>query len=111
MSEFPIEWAASIIAVITSSFRAFNLGYQSESYLVSIFTYIVFMNYAEKKTQKILNLFYIFTSLAGVYRYGIPYENLIKIFPFFIIFFAIFLSIFIIKISKKLVKNNTKKNQ
>ena len=111
MTDFPIEWLASFIAVTTSTFRSFNLGYQSESYILSIFTYIVFMICAEKKTQKVLNTFYILTALIGVYRYGFPYESLLKIVPFFIFVLAILFSFIIIYISKKLAKIHTKKNQ
>ena len=109
MSDFPIEWVASFIAITTSSFRAFNLGYQAESYILSIFTYIIFMKYAEKKTQKILNLFYILTAVIGVYRHGFPYENFLKIVPYFNFILIVSLFFTIIYISKKLVKINTKK--
>ena len=112
MSEFPIEWIASFIAISTSTFRAFNLGYQAESYIISIFTYIIFMIHAEKKTQKILNVFYIFTALIGAYSHGFTHTivvDLEKITPFILISFALSFSIFIIKTCKKLVKIHRKK--
>jgi len=109
MTDSSIEWIASFIAISTSTFRAFNLGYQAESYIISIFTYIVFMIYVEKKTQKILNVFYILTAIIGAYRYGFVVD-LEKITPFILIMFALSLSIFIIKTCKKLVKIHRKKN-
>ena len=113
MTDFAIEWVVSFIAITTSTFRSFNLGYQGESYILSILTYIVFMIYAEKKSQKILNLFYIFTAIIGAYRHGFSYDfSYVKmdyILPFLILS-ALSLSIFIIKTSKKIVKINRKKN-
>ena len=66
----PIEWLASIIAIATSTFRSFNLGYQRESYIISIFSCIVFIIYSEKQSQTILNSFYILTSLIGAWRWN-----------------------------------------
>jgi len=69
MTDYFIEWLASIIAITTSTFRAFNLGYQKESYIISIISYIIFMIYAQKNSQIVLNLFYILTAIIGSYRY------------------------------------------
>lgn len=69
MTDCFIEWLASFIAITTSTFRAFNLGYQKESYVISIFSYTIFMYYSEKRSQVILNLFYILTAMIGTYRY------------------------------------------
>ena len=69
MSDFPIEWLASFIAITTSTFRAFNLGYQRESYIISIFSYIIFIFYAQKQSQIILNSFYIITGIIGAWRF------------------------------------------
>ena len=80
MSDFPIEWIAFLIAITTSTFRALNLGYQAESYLISIVAYTIFIFYSEKKTQKVLNIFYIITALFGAYRYG--FHSLYDVFSF-----------------------------
>lgn len=64
-----IEWIASFIAIITSTFRAFNLGYQGPSYIVSVFCQIVFIMYSTKQSQIVLNFFYIITALIGAYRW------------------------------------------
>lgn len=77
MTETSIEWLASIIAVISSTFRAFNLGYQKESYIISIFAYIIFIYYAEKQSQMMMNIFYILTSIVGVWRWS--KENKLKL--------------------------------
>lgn len=69
MSDLFIEWLASFIAITTSTFRALNLGYQKESYIFSIFSYVIFMYYSQKRSQVILNLFYILTAIIGTYRY------------------------------------------
>ncbi len=79
MSDFPIEWLASIIAVLTSTFRAFNLGYQGESYIISIFSYIVFIIYSQKQSQVILNAFYIITALIGTWRWKCNNKKIKKI--------------------------------
>ena len=70
MSESLIEWIASFIAVGSSTFRSFNFGYQRESYIISIFSYIVFIFYAEKQSQIIMNIFYILTALVGAWRWS-----------------------------------------
>ena len=64
-----LEWIASIIAILCSTFRALNLGYQSASYVLSIVSYIVFIIYAKKRSQVVLNAFYIVTALFGAWRW------------------------------------------
>jgi len=64
-----LEWLASVIAIICSTFRALNLGYQSASYLISILAYLVFIVYAKKRSQVVVNVFYIATALFGVWRW------------------------------------------
>ena len=68
-SDAPLEWAASLVAITCSSFRALNLGHQWLSYAVSILSYLVFIAYATKPSQVALNVFYIITSLIGVWRW------------------------------------------
>ena len=121
MTDFPIEWLASFIAITTSSFRAFNLGYQAESYFLSIFTYIIFIVYAEKKTQKVLNIFYILTAFIGAYRYGDDRRTMDMIEMVFklsqefalplLVLSALILSLLLLHLFKYLVKNNTKKKR
>lgn len=69
------EWIASIISILCSLFRAFNLGYQGWVYLISILTYGIFICYATKKSQVILNVFYIGTALIGVYSWGLKEDG------------------------------------
>ena len=65
----PIEWLASVIAIVCTTVRAFNMGYTSATYLLSCVAYIVFMISAGKKSQVWLNGFYIFMALVGAYQW------------------------------------------
>ena len=67
-----IDWLATVLAICTSTWRAFNLGYTTEVYLVSAVAYVPFAYRAfqrEDFSQLILNLFYIGTALIGAYRW------------------------------------------
>lgn len=66
-----IEWTASILSILCSVWRSLNVGFTGWVYLVSIISYAVFIAYSTKTSQKILNSFYILTSVIGVYRYGL----------------------------------------
>jgi hypothetical protein len=66
-----LEWLATWISIACSLFRALNFGYQGWVYLISISTYLVFIANATKKSQVILNVFYIATALMGAYRWGL----------------------------------------
>lgn len=65
----PMEWLASAVAVLCSTFRALNLGYQHITYALSIGSYLVFIVYATKRSQVALNVFYIVTALIGIWRW------------------------------------------
>lgn len=66
-----LEWLATLVSIFCSVFRALNLGYQGWLYLISIGTYVTFIVYANKRSQVVLNVFYIITSLVGAYRWGL----------------------------------------
>jgi hypothetical protein len=66
-----LEWTATLISITCSLFRAFNLGYQGWIYLISICANLIFATYATKKSQMLLNVFYIATALIGVYNWGL----------------------------------------
>ena len=65
-------WLSSFFAIVASTFRSFNLGYQRESYLLTALTQIPII-YREVKLKSkemiLLNLFYLFGALIGVYRW------------------------------------------
>lgn len=69
--ENQIEWFATVVSILCSVFRALNLGYQGWVYLISIGTYITFIVFATKRSQVVLNAFYIVTALVGAYRWGL----------------------------------------
>ena len=65
-------WIVMLFNVFASTFRAFNWGYQKESYIVSAFCYIPFIYDAATKAytlQVILNTFYLITACLGIYRW------------------------------------------
>jgi hypothetical protein len=67
-----IDWIATVLAICTSTWRAFNFGYASEVYVVSAVAYLPFAYRAferEDVPQLILNVFYIATALIGAYRW------------------------------------------
>ncbi len=67
-----IDWIATAVAIFTSTWRAFNLGYASEVYFVSAIAYLPFAYRAHERQdipQLILNVFYIATALIGAYRW------------------------------------------
>lgn len=66
-----LEWIATLVSIACSVFRALNLGYQGLVYLISIGAYLVFIAFATKQSQVVLNIFYIGTSLMGAYRWGL----------------------------------------
>jgi hypothetical protein len=66
-----IEWIATWVSIACSVFRALNLGYQGWVYLVSVATYITFICFATKRSQVVLNVFYIVTAVIGAYRWGL----------------------------------------
>lgn len=69
--EAPIEWIASIVAMICTTLRALNIeGTQTLSYLVSCLAYLVFFYHARKPSQSFLNLFYLVIALIGAYRWS-----------------------------------------
>ena len=70
LNDTPLEWAASLIAILCSTFRALNWGYQSASYLLSIVAYLVFIVFAKKQSQVFLNVFYIATALLGAWQWS-----------------------------------------
>lgn len=67
--DLPVEWMASILSIACSSFRALNVGYQGVTYLISILAYIIFIAHATKRSQVVLNVFYIFTAFVGAWRW------------------------------------------
>lgn len=71
MNEGRLEWFASFVAILSSTLRAFNVGYQNLTYIVSILAYCVFLYYAKKPSQKFVNLFYIATALIGAWQWTV----------------------------------------
>lgn len=70
-----LEWLATALAVIASTFRAFNWGYQRESYIVTVVVQILFTYWAWTKENMqlvVLNLFYMITALVGAYSFSRP---------------------------------------
>jgi len=68
----PWKWLATALAILASTFRAFNWGYQKESYMVTFAVQITFAYGCWKNKDQqglILNIFYIFTSFIGMYRW------------------------------------------
>jgi hypothetical protein len=64
-----IQWLAVFISIICSTFRALNLGHQATTYLVGSMVQIIFIIYINDPRQRILNLFYLITSLLGAWRW------------------------------------------
>ena len=75
-------WLPSLLAVVASTFRSFNWGYQRESYVLSALAQIPFI-YREIQLRSIsmvmLNTFYLIGALIGVYRWWNDEVEKIKI--------------------------------
>lgn len=64
-----IEWFGSFLAIVCTTLRALNSGYQGPSYLASCIAYVIFIIYGKKQNQRLLNIFYLITGLVGAYRW------------------------------------------
>ena len=71
-TKLTIEWAATIICIIASTWRALNMGGQGMSYLASACGQLPFIyrDYQNKNTTgMLLNTFYLFSASLGYYRW------------------------------------------
>ena len=63
------KWFFVMVTVLTTTWRAFNLGYQSRTYAIGAVCNSYFFYINKDSSQKILNALYICTSLIGMYSY------------------------------------------
>jgi len=63
-----LEWVAVVISIACSTFRAFNLGHQAATYVLSAMCYVIFIYYLQG-AQRVLNLFYLATAVVGAWRW------------------------------------------
>jgi phosphate/sulfate permease len=57
------------LAIVSTTWRAFNLGFNHYTYAIGSITNLYFIYDAKETSQKILNSFYFVTSLIGIYSY------------------------------------------
>lgn len=60
------------VAILSTTWRAFNLGYNHYTYGIGAITNLYFIYDSQEKYQRMLNSFYFFTSLIGIYSYLTP---------------------------------------
>jgi hypothetical protein len=62
-------WSSAIVAIICTSMRALNIGYQRNTYLASAACYLVFAMFSSDFKQQILNGFYFCVAVGGAFRW------------------------------------------
>lgn len=67
---FQIIWLATIVSVITTTLRAFNVGYNAQLYACSAVAYciMIYHDWSDKR-RVFLNGFYLVTAIVAVFRW------------------------------------------
>ena len=72
MSTSKLLWANTFLLIIASTFRAWNLGFHKESYIVSCVCQFPLLYSAYVRSDfngLLLNGFYVFSSMIAIYRW------------------------------------------
>ena len=68
-----ILWVVVVASVVTSIIRACNIGFQKETYIISVLTHIplIYKSYTLGSTQMmVLEMFYLLIAVFGIYRWS-----------------------------------------